>query len=387
MSFVTLGRMAARKNKANSDDACSKRPRIRASWGKFQNSPHRSERALGIRDQGSGIRVQGSGFGVRGSGFGRTTNCRSAVLLSALCSPLSALCPSTNNLTMGRPPASSVILGLSVAFAKPRSFSRRRQVLPKATSCLRPLRLCPNQLRRRAALGQPSAISERQASIASAESAFCGWRRFELSNSRKGARRQLAGASYRKLVPSACQLAPPPRVHLYHRAGRCLAPIFGHWFSPWPERSGPRRYSPWPSDRPETVRLAPRDDWFSPWPERSGPRRYSPWPSDRPETVRLAPRDDWFSPWPERSGPRRYGSRHETTSGLGGRLFGCPKSLGGQELTNCPTVVWRREGWLTSNSDNARNRRAIRRSAVFADACVRRWPAIRCCHDRSSVVK
>jgi len=41
------------------------------------------------------------------------------------------------------------------------------------------------------------------------------------------------GASWQALVieqlsPSACQLAP--RVHLYHSAGSCLAPIFGHWF-------------------------------------------------------------------------------------------------------------------------------------------------------------
>ncbi len=35
---------------------------------------------------------------------------------------------------------------------------------------------------------------------------------------------------------------------------------------------------------------------------------------------------------------------------------------------------------------NARNRRVIRRCAVFADASVRGWSAISCCHDRSSDV-
>lgn len=35
----------------------------------------------------------------------------------------------------------------------------------------------------------------------------------------------------------------------------------------------------------------------------------------------------------------------------------------------------------------ARSQRVLRRSAAFPDACDGGWPAIRCCHDRSSVVQ
>jgi hypothetical protein len=49
-----------------------------------------------------------------------------------------------------------------------------------------------------------------------------------MPKSRKGAKRQLAGARCEKLAPSAFQPASRTPVHLYHTVDRCLAPIFGH---------------------------------------------------------------------------------------------------------------------------------------------------------------
>jgi len=59
--FGTLGWRSARQSKAISERPCSKRRRIRASWGKFQNSSlqnslHRSEHGAGSREPGVGKR-------------------------------------------------------------------------------------------------------------------------------------------------------------------------------------------------------------------------------------------------------------------------------------------------------------------------------------------
>jgi hypothetical protein len=70
--------------------------------------------------------------------------------------------------------------------------------------------------------------------------------------------------------------------------GRCLAPIFGHW------------YFPWPNDRPDSVRL------ICPAAERSA-----------------------------RDGPARAAKGDQR---IGGGRLGCAKSLGGKELARCLTV-------------------------------------------------